>query len=88
MQDPGRIHLSGVPPKIRRIVWIIGKDFAETHHVVPLSRLREHIKTRLEDLVTVCATATECSTAWKEIAMTSGSSARYFASTKERGNNL
>lgn len=33
----------------------MGSDFAEAHHLVPLSRLRENVKTRIEDLVTVCA---------------------------------
>jgi HNH endonuclease len=28
---------------------------AEAHHIVPLSQLRESVKTRLEDLATVCA---------------------------------
>ena len=33
----------------------LGQAFAEAHHLVPLSKLRESIKTRLEDLATVCA---------------------------------
>lgn len=33
----------------------IGKDFAEAHHIVPLSRLSGKVTTRLEDLRTVCA---------------------------------
>ena len=33
----------------------LGQEFAEAHHLVPLSKLRESIKTRLEDLATVCA---------------------------------
>jgi 5-methylcytosine-specific restriction endonuclease McrA len=33
----------------------IGREFAEAHHVVPLSKLRESVKTRLEDLATVCS---------------------------------
>ncbi|HJN07147.1 MAG TPA: HNH endonuclease [Pirellulaceae bacterium] len=33
----------------------LGKDFAEAHHRVPLSRLRENVRTRIEDLITVCA---------------------------------
>ena len=33
----------------------IGHEFAEAHHIVPLSQLRESVKTRLEDLATVCA---------------------------------
>jgi len=33
----------------------IGKGFAEAHHCVPLARLRANIKTRIEDLITVCA---------------------------------
>lgn len=33
----------------------LGHAFAEAHHVVPLSRLREGVRTRLEDLVTVCS---------------------------------
>jgi 5-methylcytosine-specific restriction endonuclease McrA len=33
----------------------IGCEFAEAHHIVPLSQLRESVKTRLEDLATVCA---------------------------------
>ena len=33
----------------------IGEKFAEAHHHVPLSKLRENVKTKLEDLATVCA---------------------------------
>lgn len=33
----------------------VGSQFAEAHHRVPLGQLRENIKTRLEDLATVCA---------------------------------
>jgi 5-methylcytosine-specific restriction endonuclease McrA len=33
----------------------IGKNFAEAHHLVPLSKLKHKIKTHLEDLITVCA---------------------------------
>jgi 5-methylcytosine-specific restriction endonuclease McrA len=33
----------------------LGQDFAESHHRVPLSKLKENIKTKLEDLTTVCA---------------------------------
>jgi len=33
----------------------LGSDFAEAHHLFPLGRLRENVRTRLEDLTTVCA---------------------------------
>jgi 5-methylcytosine-specific restriction endonuclease McrA len=33
----------------------IGKTFAEAHHIIPLSELKGRVKTRLDDLVTVCA---------------------------------
>lgn len=33
----------------------LGKEFAEAHHLVPLSKLRENVRTQLEDLTTVCA---------------------------------
>jgi 5-methylcytosine-specific restriction endonuclease McrA len=33
----------------------LGEEFAEAHHRVPLGKLRENVKTRLEDLATVCA---------------------------------
>jgi 5-methylcytosine-specific restriction endonuclease McrA len=33
----------------------IGESFAEAHHRIPLHRLRGKVKTRLEDLATVCA---------------------------------
>jgi predicted HNH restriction endonuclease len=33
----------------------LGEDFAEAHHVVPLSKLRGKVETRIEDLRTVCA---------------------------------
>jgi 5-methylcytosine-specific restriction endonuclease McrA len=33
----------------------LGVGFAEAHHLVPLSQLRDNVKTRLSDLVTVCA---------------------------------
>ncbi|MBP7735041.1 MAG: HNH endonuclease [Spirochaetes bacterium] len=33
----------------------LGIDFAEAHHIVPLSQLRDNVQTRIEDLRTVCA---------------------------------
>jgi 5-methylcytosine-specific restriction endonuclease McrA len=33
----------------------LGSDFAEAHHLVPLSQLREQVRTGIEDLLTVCA---------------------------------
>jgi len=33
----------------------LGIGFAEAHHLVPLSQLRDNVKTRLSDLVAVCA---------------------------------
>lgn len=33
----------------------LGNVFAEAHHLTPLSKLRENVLTRLEDLATVCA---------------------------------
>jgi 5-methylcytosine-specific restriction endonuclease McrA len=33
----------------------LGNEFAEAHHVVPLSQLRGQVKTSINDLVTVCA---------------------------------
>lgn len=33
----------------------LGIEFAEAHHLVPLSQLRENVKTCIEDLATVCA---------------------------------
>ena len=33
----------------------LGTEFAEAHHIVPLSKLSGMVKTSLEDLVTVCA---------------------------------
>ncbi|MCA9072006.1 MAG: HNH endonuclease [Planctomycetaceae bacterium] len=33
----------------------LGRDFAEAHHIVPLSKLSGQVKTSLEDLITVCA---------------------------------
>lgn len=33
----------------------LGIEFAEAHHIVPLSQLRENVRTRIEDLTTVCA---------------------------------
>ena len=33
----------------------LGQEFAEAHHRIPLSKLRENVKTKLEDLATVCA---------------------------------
>ena len=32
----------------------LGSGFAEAHHVVPLGQLRDKVKTRVEDLITVC----------------------------------
>lgn len=33
----------------------LGEGFAEAHHRVPLHRLKGVVKTRMEDLATVCA---------------------------------
>ena len=33
----------------------LGIEFAEAHHRIPLSQLRENRRTRIEDLITVCA---------------------------------
>ena len=33
----------------------LGIEFAEAHHRIPLSHLREQVRTRIEDLATVCA---------------------------------
>ena len=33
----------------------LGYEFAEAHHIIPLGKLRDGVKTRIEDLVTVCA---------------------------------
>ncbi len=33
----------------------LGREFAEAHHLTPLARLRGNVKTRLEDLTTVCS---------------------------------
>jgi len=33
----------------------LGNEFAEAHHLVPLSRLREKVRTSIDDIATVCA---------------------------------
>ena len=33
----------------------IGEGFAEAHHRIPLHRLSGKVKTRMEDLATICA---------------------------------
>jgi predicted HNH restriction endonuclease len=33
----------------------LGRGFAESHHLYPLRRTKPNVKTRLEDLATVCA---------------------------------
>lgn len=33
----------------------LGREFAEAHHLIPLSKLRGEVKTRLDELRTVCA---------------------------------
>ena len=33
----------------------LGNEFSEAHHLIPLGRLRENVRTRIEDLTTVCA---------------------------------
>lgn len=39
----------------REVYGDIGRAFAETHHIVPLSRLTDTVESSLSDLVTVCA---------------------------------
>lgn len=33
----------------------LGREFAEAHHIVPLAKLRENVRTQVKDLVTVCS---------------------------------
>ncbi len=33
----------------------LGAGFAEAHHKLPLGKTPQHVKTRLEDLTTVCS---------------------------------
>jgi predicted HNH restriction endonuclease len=33
----------------------LGRDFAEAHHIVPLSQLKGEVKSTVDDLITVCA---------------------------------
>jgi hypothetical protein len=37
-----------------KVYGTLGNGFAEAHHVVPLGQLRDHVRTRVEDLITVC----------------------------------
>lgn len=39
----------------REVYGDIGKGYAETHHIIPLSRLTDTVESSLSDLVTVCA---------------------------------
>lgn len=41
--------------RFEKVYGELGIEFAEAHHRVPLNKLRENVKTRIEDLVTVCA---------------------------------
>ncbi len=41
--------------RFKKIYGELGVDFAEAHHVVPLSKLSGKVKTSIEDLRTVCA---------------------------------
>lgn len=41
--------------RFEKVYGELGYDFAESHHLVPLSKLKENIKTNLSDLITVCA---------------------------------
>lgn len=41
--------------RFEKVYGKLGIEFAEAHHRVPLSKLREDVKTSLQDLVTVCA---------------------------------
>ncbi len=41
--------------KFEEIYGSIGETFAEAHHIIPLAKLKSHMKTHLEDLITVCA---------------------------------
>ena len=36
------------------IYGLLGKEFAEVHHIIPLSKLKPNVFTRIEDLITVC----------------------------------
>ncbi len=41
--------------RFESVFGILGAEFAESHHIIPLSKLKENVATRLEDLATVCA---------------------------------
>jgi predicted HNH restriction endonuclease len=41
--------------RYRDVYGVLGAEFAEAHHIVPLGKLKGSTRTKLEDLITVCA---------------------------------
>jgi 5-methylcytosine-specific restriction endonuclease McrA len=53
IRDKYRCQVCGVT--FEDVYGALGREFAETHHVVPLSLLKGQVKTTLDDLRTVCS---------------------------------
>lgn len=53
IRDDYRCQVCGF--NFERVYGELGREFAESHHRIPLAKLRGSVKTQLRDLVTVCA---------------------------------
>jgi 5-methylcytosine-specific restriction endonuclease McrA len=53
IEDDYKCQVCGM--RFEEVYGELGRGFAEAHHIVPLSRLKGEVKTRIEDLRTVCA---------------------------------
>jgi predicted HNH restriction endonuclease len=48
-------RVADAPDAIPRLYGEFGHEFAEAHHIIPLSRLKGPVMTTVDDLITVCA---------------------------------
>ncbi|WP_409997643.1 HNH endonuclease [Bradyrhizobium sp. SZCCHNRI3043] len=53
IRDSYRCRVCGF--EFEKVYGRLGSGFAEAHHRVPLGQLRDQVRTRVEDLITVCA---------------------------------
>ena len=52
-KDGYRCQICGI--RFEDVYGAVGRDFAEAHHIVPLSKIERATSTRIEDLITVCS---------------------------------
>jgi 5-methylcytosine-specific restriction endonuclease McrA len=52
-KDEYKCQICGM--RFEEVYGVIGRDFAEAHHIIPLSKIKGATLTRIDDLITVCS---------------------------------